>query len=110
MCAEHNVFGAIDAVPYESIKSGINSSVLSIDKNNYEIREDYIADLSTALDSTLKDNGIEIEKQIVDEMAVYVADNFSEVKEITDEVAIEIIFSYYDAYVKYKETGEVPEA
>lgn len=94
---------------YESIKSGINSSVLSIDKNSYEIREDYVADLSTALDSTLKDNGIEIEKQIVDEMAVYVADNFSEVKEITDEVAIEIIFSYYDAYLKYKETGEIPE-
>ncbi|MBE6644743.1 MAG: CvpA family protein [Ruminococcaceae bacterium] len=94
---------------FESIKSGINTSVLTIDKNGYENEEDYVADVSSALDETLKTNGIELEKEIVDGIADYVADNYSETKEITDEEACDIILNYYDAYLKYKETGEVPE-
>ena len=99
--------GALEA--FENIKSGINSDVLTIDKRNYETPEDYKADISTALDLTLKENEISLDKEIVDEMASYVADNFSDTKEITDTEACEIIFSYYDAYIKCKETREIPE-
>lgn len=94
---------------YESIKTGINENILSIEKEDYETEEEYVEEISTALDTTLKENNITLEKEIVDTMAQYVADNFSEVEEITDEQASDIILSYYDAYLEYLETGEIPE-
>ncbi len=93
---------------YENIKDSLNSDVLSIDKESYGTKEEYVADVSTALDTTLKNNNIELEKDIVDTMAEYIADNYSDTSELTDEMASDIIISYYDAYLKYTETGAVP--
>ena len=94
---------------YDNIKNSLNSDVLTIDKNSYATEEEYVAEVSLALDTTLKNNNIELEKDIVDTMAQYVADNFSEVTEITDEEASDIILYYYDAYLEYVESGTVPD-
>ena len=94
---------------FENIKQSINTDILTIKKENYETKEEYVAEVSTALDNVLKDNQITIEKEIVDTMAEYVADNYGDIDEITDDEANDIILSYYDAYLEYLETGNIPE-
>ena len=74
---------------------------MSIDKESYETEEEYVAEISNALDATLKSNQIELEKEIVDTMAQYVADNFSDMEVLTDEEVCDVIIYYYDAYLKY---------
>ena len=90
---------------FENIKSSINTDVLSINREDYgeDGYEEYVADVSTAIDTMLKDNEIELEKDIVDTMAEYVAENYSDISEIGDEEINDIILSYYDAYLEYLE-------
>ena len=42
-------------------------------------------------------------------MADYVAKNFADKEEVTDEDVDDLILSYYDAYLEYQETGKVPD-
>lgn len=85
---------------YEDVKAGINE-VLAIDKNDYATEEEYKAAVSDSLDSTLKDNGIALETEIVDQMADYITENYADTSEITDEDINDAILSYYDAYAEY---------
>ncbi len=94
---------------YENIKTSLNNDILSLNKEDYATEEEYVADVSDKLDATLKENNITLEKDIVDTMAQYVSDNYSDVDEITDDEASDIILSYYDAYLEYLETNEIPE-
>lgn len=94
---------------YDNIKASINEDILSINEEDFATREEYVAEVSLALDNTLKENSITLEKEIVDTMAQYVADNYSDIDEITDDEANDIILSYYDAYLDYLETGSVSE-
>lgn len=94
---------------YKSIKDAINTDILTIEKSIYETEEEYVEEISVALDTVLKDNGISLDEEIVDTMAEYVADNFSDVAEIGDQEAADIIFSYYDAYLEYVESGAIPD-
>lgn len=88
---------------FENIKSKINANVLTVDKNAYETKEEYVAELSSALDGVLAENGIMLEEEELSAMADFVADNFSETKELTDAEACEIIFSYYNTYTQNSE-------
>lgn len=95
---------------FDNIKNGLNDNVLSINKEDFGgVTEEYKDAISDALDTTLKENNITLEKEIVDTMADFVADNFSDVKEISDELVTDIILSYYDAYVEYMENGTIPD-
>ncbi len=94
---------------YDNIKNSLNEDILSIRKEYFATEEEYVTEISLALDSTLKENNITLEKEIVDKMAQYVTDNYSDVDEITDEEANDIILSYYDAYLDYIESGAVPD-
>ena len=94
---------------YDNIKTSINTDILTIDKNTFETKEEYVNELSEALDTTLKNNEIELEREIVDTMAEYIADNYSDTVEISDEEASDIILSYYDAYLEYTKTGKAPD-
>ena len=87
---------------YENVKEKINANLVTVNKSNYETEEEYTEKISEELGALLSENGIEIEAEITYAMAEYYAENFSDVKEITDEMATDIIFSYYDAYIKYK--------
>ena len=66
--------------------------------------------LSNTLDSTLKDNGIEIEKEVVDTMAEYMDKEYIQTEKIkndslNDEQFTDILLNYYDAYLEYLENG-----
>ena len=87
---------------YENVKEKINANLVTVNKSNYETEEEYTEKISEELGALLSENGIEIEAEITYAMAEYYVENFSDVKEITDEMASDIIFSYYDAYIKCK--------
>lgn len=93
---------------YENVKSGV-TEVLSIRKEDYETDEEYVGAVAGKLDETLTKNGIEVEQEIVDKMAAYVAENYAELPEITDDNINEVLLSYYDAYLDYTEKGTIPE-
>lgn len=87
---------------YESVKEKINSNLVTVNKADYATAEEYTEKISEELGLLLSENGIEIDAEITYGMAEYYAENFSDVKEITDEMASDIIFSYYDAYINQK--------
>ena len=106
---------------YENIKDGAED-ILAIEKVEGK-EEEYKAEVAEKLDTVLKDNNIEVDKEIVDEMAGFVSDNYDELQkkleehEDIDGVVNDIIISYYDAYIKYlnsqnqtpPEIPEIPE-
>ena len=97
---------------YEEVKAGLTET-LKINRSDYaegeEGEAEYKAAVSSSIDTTLKDNGITLEPEIVDSMADYVAENFADKEEVTDEDVDDLILSYYDAYLEYQETGKVPD-
>lgn len=99
--------GVIDAETYDNVKDGIKD-IISIDKESYDTHEEYVEAISDSLNDTLAQNGIEVEKDIIDEMAGYVADNYSEVEDLTDAEINDIILSYYNAYLQSGELPTVP--
>ena len=106
-----NQFGNSEFIPentYESLKDTMNE-VLSVKNNEYETHEEYIDALSTTLDSNLRDNGIEIEKEIVTGIAEYIDTTYPEVFEFTDEEFNDVLLSYFDAYLDYVNNGTIPE-
>ena len=100
--------GNIDT-DYETVKGGLNS-VVAIDKTQYEGREEeYYEAVSESLNTTLLDNGIELEPEVVDSMAQYIGDTYGDKDEISDEEFNDIMINYYDAYLEYLETGKIPD-
>ena len=88
---------------YENLKTGLQD-VTALRKDDYETDEEYKGAVSDKLDETLKGEGIELEADIIDKMADYVADNYAGA-ELSDADVDDILISYYDAY---KATGELP--
>lgn len=86
---------------YEKIKSKINSELVSIDKSDFATEAEYTDSVAEQLDVILIDSGIELDKKYVFGMAEFYAEHFSDTDEITDDMANDFIFSYFDAYVKY---------
>ena len=100
---------------YEEVRGGLFDT-LSISKED-KTEEEYKAEVSTSLDTVLKDNGIELDTEIVDGMANYIYDNYDELNladvgddaELSEQKMNDIIFSYFDAYMEYVNPGERPE-
>ncbi len=91
---------------YDSVKSGL-STTMAIDKDG-KTEEEYKAEVSASLDAVMKENGIEIQPEVIDGMSDYIYENYDELKstdsdgngELTEKEANDIILSYYDSYIK----------
>ena len=70
-----------------------------------EERQQYMQQMTESLDSTLRDNGIELEDELVSGIADYIDDNVDDKNEYSDDELNEIILSYYDVYLEYLENG-----
>ncbi len=96
---------------YENVKAGLTET-LKIDRADYPEGEEgeaaYRAEVSSSIDTTLKDNGITLEPEVVDKMSDYVAENMSDIDDITDDELNDLILSYYDAYLEHKSTDTTP--
>ena len=95
-------------VDYDELKSDVEK-VLDVKEENYASEKEYKEALGNVLDGTLKNHGIELEEEIVDGIAEYVADNFSQVDELTDEEFNSILLHYYEAYQEYLNSGDIPD-
>ena len=107
---------------YENIKNGAGE-ILEIKKEEGK-EEEYKAEVSEKLNTVLNENNIEVEEEILDEMAGYISDNYDDLQKKLEEnnndldgVANDIILSYYDAYIKYMasqnqtpDTPDLPDA
>ena len=82
---------------YNDVKGSMNE-VLTVKKEDYGTEEEYVDALSDKLDVTLREHDIILDEAIVENMAEYVAENFSEQDELTDDEINDILLSYYDAY------------
>ena len=103
------------AVVYDSIKTGF-TELVSILPDNYATTEEYKENIKETLNSTLMKNDIQLKDEVLDNMTEHVSEYLEESREngslqyeMTDEDVTEIILSYYDAYIEYKENGKLPE-
>lgn len=94
---------------YDNLKGGLNTTLTEIKKDNYETDEEYRSALSESINVTLVENDINLEPEIVAGIADHVAENYGDVDSLSDEEFNDVMLSYYDAYLKYQETGEIPE-
>lgn len=85
----------------DNLKANLNDKTMKIKKADYATEEEYVSAVSDSLDESLKENNITLEKEVVDNMAQYIADNYSDKDELTDDETNDIIIHYYDAYLEY---------
>ena len=93
---------------YEAVSADLKT-VLVINRSDYATEEEYKADVNKKLDEALKQNDIVLEEEIVAEMTSYVAENYGDKTDISDEDINDAILSYYGAYEKYLETGNAED-
>lgn len=94
---------------YENIKDDFNG-ILAIDRESFATDEEYKAEVNTQVSAALESNGILLEDEIVTGMSDYIAENFTDLEEVTDEAVNDAILSYYSAYVDFiNNGGEIPE-
>ena len=88
---------------YEDIKVGV-SDILALNSSDYETHDEYVEAVSDSLDATLKEHNIEIADDTLSNMSNYIADNYSDVTEISDEDINRAILAYYSAYANALES------
>lgn len=97
--------GADITAIYENVKEGVNE-ITKLDRTS----ETYVEEVSSILDESLTANGIELEEEVINDMAVYVDENYDEIilagdddgdGMISDQEMNNIMLSYYDVYVEY---------
>ena len=93
---------------YDEMKTGMNS-IVTLKKDEFETEEEYHEAVVENLNTTLNNSGIELEEDVVDKMATYIAENHGEKEEeLSDEEFNDILLNYYDAYLEYQQTGKLP--
>ncbi len=95
-------------ITYDSLKDSIGN-VVSVKKDDYATTEEYKEAVKDTLDEELKNVGLEVEEEVLDSVADYIEENLSDITEFDDEEFTDVMLHYYDAYLKYLETGEIPE-
>ncbi len=96
---------------YDTVKGGLTTT-LQISKDG-KTEEEYKEEVKASIDEALKGVEIELEDDVLSNMADYVNENYETLADvdgsgdgITDEEINEVILSYYDAYLA---TGALPE-
>ncbi len=82
---------------YDDIKTGVNS-ILEIDPDSYTDPEEYTAAVGDSIETALVEQGIELDREIIDEMATKAAEicRENDIEELTDEQISDILLKYYD--------------
>ena len=97
---------------YENVKTEFKD-IIALEKPAKEDEEaynEYLGNVSSSINETLAKENIVLEQEIVDNMAVYVADNYGGAEtELTDEEFNDIMLNYYDSYLAYIENPEGAE-
>ena len=100
--------GTTVTITYDSLKNSMEN-VISVDRDDYDTSVEYKEALKETLDEELTDQGIELDDEVLDSVTEYIDDNYSDMDDLTDEEFTDIMLHYYETYLNYLETGEVPE-
>ncbi len=92
-------------VDYDELKSDV-TQVLQVKKEDYADEKEYKEVLSSSLDSTLREHGITLTDDELGEVTDYVDENYAGKESLTDDEFNDILFEYYDIYLKYLDTEE----
>ena len=79
---------------YEDVKEDFRD-ILNHNKSDYETEEEYREAISNDFDKALEENNITLSDEIKNDMLDYIADNFSETPEITDDDINNALLSYF---------------
>ena len=91
-------------ISYDDLKEDMNQ-ILDVKKDNYADEDDYMKALSDSLNSTLRQHGVTLDSDVIDEVASYVDENFSQLTEFTEADFNDLILQYYDIYLEYLESN-----
>lgn len=91
------------SVIYANVKDGVGS-LHNIDKDSMSQTE-YKTAVTESLDDTLRESGIDLPDEMVEDMADFYISEFSDAESLTEENIDDVIFSYYDAYIEYSDSN-----
>ena len=80
---------------YNDIKADLSSAIASIDKS--KTKEEQVADVSASLSESFTKNGMTVETGALNNMAVYVVDNYADSGELSDAEFDSIMLNYYQS-------------
>ena len=100
--------GSVVTVTYDDLKDSM-SEVLNVKQQPGQSHDEYMENLSDTLNETFTEHGITLEKEIVDSIAEYIDTEYSGNEEFTDEEFNDVLLHYYDAYLEYLDTGNIPD-
>ncbi len=107
----------VTAETYDSVKNGFNDilAIKKADPDDTEAYNKYVSDVSATIGASLEREGITLEKEIVDDAAVKVAEYINtnltaDTEELTEEQFNDLILDNYDIFLKLAESdGEITE-
>ena len=93
---------------YVELKDDIKGA-LELNASDYETEEEYKEAVGTKVDEALQNQGITLKAEEIEVITDHIAENYSDVSDISDADIDSALLSYYDAYLKSLESGETPE-
>lgn len=107
----HNSMGldGDSAQLYEEVKDDLHA-VLNHNRADFATEEEYKEAVKTDLDKALEENNLSIGEDVKQSMVDYIAENYGDKEEITDDDINDAILSYYSSYASSKEATEDEDA
>ncbi len=90
---------------YEEVKDDLHT-VLDHNRADFETEEEYKAAVKDDLDKALAENDLSIGEDVKQSMVDYIAENYGDKEEITDDDINDAILSYYNSYASNKEAAD----
>ncbi|MBO7196581.1 MAG: hypothetical protein J6V80_04550 [Clostridia bacterium] len=100
--------GTTVSVSYDELKKSMNE-VLEVKRDDYSSKDAYISALKESIYEEFEDEGIELEDEVLQNIAEHIEDNYSDTDELTDEEFNDIMLNLYESYFNYLETGDAPD-
>lgn len=89
---------------YQDVKSDIHN-VLSHNRESFATEEEYREAVRADLDAAFADNNLDVSEDVKENMLDYIAENYGDVDNISDEDIDDAILSYYQSYSKAQNSG-----
>ena len=83
--------------------SGAIDDVINMDKDNFETEEEYKEAVNETVDATLKDYGIELPPDKLDQLTEFILSEFDGKQSITEAELADFMVKYYELYSKYQD-------
>ena len=100
-------------ISYDTVKNSVNE-ILTVTKDG-KTEEEFKEELGSTLDTALRENEIELEEDVIDEITEHINNNYDEIYgavgettgggELTDEQFNDILLSYYNQYMQQQQGG-----